>query len=70
MKGAVKDDVVLAGGTLCGRWCTFPVVLHIGDGWDVEVWTRETAGAALVVCTNGVPSILVRLDNIVSVKMR
>ena len=58
----MKADVVLAGGTLCGRWCTLPVVLHIGDGWDVELWTSETADGALVAGTTDVLSILVQLD--------
>ena len=37
----------------------FPVLLHIGDGWDVEVWTSETADGALVAGTTDLLSILV-----------
>ena len=38
------------------------MLLNIGVGWDVEVWTLETTDEALVTGTIDVLSILLRLD--------
>ena len=38
------------------------MLLHIGDGWEVEVWTSDTTDGAFVTGTIDVVSIPVRLD--------